>query len=140
MEPITVNSNSRQSKFYRVSGDSTQNRGVLPDVTFPSLYDPSEVGESALDKAMPWDRIPTIQHRLYYDIQPVLPSLQAKHDQRVKTAADFIYVQQQIALADEMRKHTQLSLTKRCAKRIDDSKAKRLEIEISAASPKVKSR
>ncbi|MDB6059913.1 MAG: peptidase, partial [Verrucomicrobiaceae bacterium] len=41
-----------ESKFYRISGDSTQNRGVLPDVAFPSLYDPKEVGESSLDKAM----------------------------------------------------------------------------------------
>lgn len=119
-----------QSKFYRVSGDSTQNRGVIPDITFPSLYDQSEVGESALDKAMPWDRIPAIQHRLYFDIQPALGTLQAKHDQRVKTDPDFIFVQQQIALADEMRKHMQLSLNETVRKKeIDDAKAKRLELE-----------
>lgn len=119
-----------QSKFYRVSGDSTQNRGVLPDITFPSLYDTTEVGESALDKAMPWDRISTIQHRLYFDIQPVLASLQSKHDQRVKTDPDFLYVQQQIALAEEMRKHTQLSLNEAARKKeLDDSKAKRLDME-----------
>ena len=119
-----------QSKFYRVSGDSTQNRGVLPDVTFPSLYDPSEVGESALDKAMPWDRIATIQHRVYFDIQPVLPSLQTKHDQREKTDPDFIYFHQQIALSEEMRKHKQLSLNEAVRKKeIDDDKAKRLDME-----------
>ena len=119
-----------QSKFYRVSGDSTQNRGVIPDVTFPSIYDVSEVGESALDKAMPWDRIPAIQHRVYFDIQPVLPSLQAKHDQRVKTDPDFVFVQQQISMADEVRKHVQLSLNETVRKKeIDEAKAKRLDIE-----------
>ncbi|MFT3930880.1 MAG: carboxy terminal-processing peptidase [Spongiibacteraceae bacterium] len=119
-----------QSKFYRVSGDSTQNRGVLPDVTFPSLYDTTEVGESALDKAMPWDRIPAIQHRVYFDIQPILPSLQSKHDQRVKTDPDFVFVQQQITMADGLRKHSQLSLNEAVRKKeIDENKAKRLEAE-----------
>lgn len=126
-----------QSKFYRVSGDSTQNRGVLPDISFPSLYDPKEVGESALDKAMPWDRIPAIQHKVYYDIQPALPSLQAKHEQRVKSDPDFIYLQAQLALADEARKHTQLSLNETARKKeIADDKAKRLELENQRRSAK----
>ncbi len=119
-----------QSKFYRVSGDSTQNRGVIPDVSFPSLYDIAEVGESALDKAMPWDRIPPIQHRIYFDIQPLLPTLQTKHDQRVKTDPDFVFMQQQIGMAEEVRKQTQLSLNEAVRKKeIDDAKAKRLEFE-----------
>lgn len=119
-----------QSKFYRVSGDSTQNRGVIPDITFPSLYDANEVGESALDKAMPWDRIPAIQHRVYFDIQPMLSSLQNKHEQRVKSDPDFVFVQQQISLAEELRKHTQLSLNETARKKeITDDKAKRLDME-----------
>ena len=119
-----------QSKFYRISGDSTQNRGVIPDITFPSLYDPTEVGESSLPKAMPWDHIRPIQHRLYYDFQPLLASLQAKHDGRVKTDPDFIYVEEQIKLADEMRKHTKLSLNEAVRrKEIDEDKAKRLAME-----------
>jgi carboxyl-terminal processing protease len=119
-----------QSKFYRISGDSTQNRGVIPDITFPSLYDQNEVGESALEKAMPWDRIAPIQHRVYFDIQPALSNLQSKHDQRVKTDPDFLFVEQQIALADALRKHTQLSLNEAVRKKeIDDNKAKRLEME-----------
>ncbi len=126
-----------QSKFYRISGDSTQNRGVIPDVTFPSLYDPKEVGESALDKAMPWDRIPSLQHRLYFDIQPALASLQAKHDERVKTDPDFMYVEEQIALADDMRKQTELPLNEAVRKKeIDDDKAKRLEMENQRRSAK----
>ncbi|MDP5071622.1 MAG: S41 family peptidase, partial [Congregibacter sp.] len=43
-----------ESKFYRISGDSTQHRGVVPDIAFPSLYDPEEIGESALDNALDW--------------------------------------------------------------------------------------
>jgi carboxyl-terminal processing protease len=119
-----------ESKFYRISGDSTQNRGVLPDITFPSLYDPKDVGESALDKAMIWDRIPAVQHKVYFDIQPVLQGLQAKHDARAKTDPEFIFLQGQLALVDEARKHTQLSLNEAVRRReMNDDKAKRLELE-----------
>ena len=119
-----------QSKFYRISGESTQHRGVLPDVPFPSLYDPKEVGESALDKALPWDRIAPVQHKIYFDIQQVLPSLLAKHEERVKTDPDFIFLRAQLATADEMRKHTQLSLNEAVRKReMAEEKAKSLELE-----------
>jgi carboxyl-terminal processing protease len=119
-----------QSKFYRISGESTQHRGVLPDVPFPSLYDTKEVGESALDKALPWDRIAPVQHKIYFDIKEVLPSLLAKHEERVKSDPDFIFLRAQLATADEVRKHTQLSLNETVRKReMAEEKAKSLELE-----------
>lgn len=119
-----------QSKFYRISGDSTQHRGVLPDIAFPSLYDPKEVGESALEHAMPWDRISPMQHKIYYDLQPVLPTLKSKHEQRVKTDPDFVFLQAQLALADEARKLNRVSLNEATRTReMAEDKAKRLELE-----------
>ena len=50
-------------KFYRVTGESTQHRGVEPDVTLPSQIDLEEFGESALEGALPWDRIPGVPFR-----------------------------------------------------------------------------
>ena len=44
-----------ESKFYRISGDSTQNRGVIPDIAFPPLYNKEDIGESVLDNALHWD-------------------------------------------------------------------------------------
>src|SRR5690606_1831903 len=44
-------------KYYRVTGDSTQHRGVIPDIQLPSRVDPEAVGESNRDTALPWDRI-----------------------------------------------------------------------------------
>lgn len=126
-----------QSKFYRISGESTQHRGVLPDVPFPSLYDPKEVGESALDKAMPWDRIAPVQHRVYFDIQQGLPGILAKHEERVKTDPDFIFLRAQLAAADEARKHTQLSLNEAVRKReMAEEKAKALDLENKRRSAK----
>ena len=46
-----------ESKFYRVSGESTQHRGVVPDIIFPMVYDQAKVGESSLEHALPWDTI-----------------------------------------------------------------------------------
>ena len=52
-----------QAKFYRVSGQSTQHQGVLPDVEFPEVYDTDKIGESSLEDAMPWDEIkPAVYH------------------------------------------------------------------------------
>ncbi|NMM49271.1 carboxy terminal-processing peptidase [Marinigracilibium pacificum] len=46
-----------QAKYYRISGNSTQNKGVIPDIEFPSVYDYSKFGESSLDNSLPWDEI-----------------------------------------------------------------------------------
>jgi len=46
------------AKFYRVFWQSTQNRGVVPDITYPSLLDTTEIGESYLPRALPWDTHP----------------------------------------------------------------------------------
>ncbi|MFU8815267.1 MAG: S41 family peptidase, partial [Pseudomonadales bacterium] len=45
------------AKFYRISGQSTQHQGVIPDIEFPEMYDVERIGESALGDAMPWDMI-----------------------------------------------------------------------------------
>jgi carboxyl-terminal processing protease len=79
---------------------------------------------------MPWDRIAPVQHKIYFDIQQVLPSLLAKHEDRVKADPDFIFLRAQLAAADEMRKHTQLSLNEAVRKReMAEEKAKSLELE-----------
>src|SRR5258706_3885023 len=51
-------------KFYRVTGESTQHRGVEPDVPLASPLDTKEIGESALESALPWDRIAGVPFRM----------------------------------------------------------------------------
>ena len=67
-----------ESKFYRISGESTQHRGVVPDVEFPSIYDTEEIGESALDHALNWDQISPIRHSNYGELSTVLPAIQSQ--------------------------------------------------------------
>lgn len=99
-----------ESKFYRVSGDSTQHRGVIPDITFPELYDPEQVGESALDAALGWDTIHEINHIHYYPVQDSLPKLRQRHTERTKDDPDFVYLREQIELLNENRNRTLVSL------------------------------
>src|SRR5699024_7868358 len=51
-----------RAKFYRITGASTQIRGVVPDIHFPPLVNPDEIGEGTLPHALPWDHIDSIPH------------------------------------------------------------------------------
>ena len=64
-----------ESKFYRVSGASTQHRGVVPDVFMPNQIDNEEVGESTYNTALPWDQIRPASHESYYDFSQIIPSV-----------------------------------------------------------------
>jgi carboxyl-terminal processing protease len=119
-----------ESKFYRISGESTQNRGILPDIVFPAVYDAGSVGESALEHALPWDRITPIRHRIYFDLQSALPQLMQEHQQRVRNDPDFVYLQKELELGEAARKQTRLSLNEAVRKReLADEQAQRLSLE-----------
>ena len=104
-----------QAKFYRVSGDSTQHRGVIPDIELPSLVNTKELGESSYDNALPWDQIHPAPHDVYNNIAAFLPSLKPAHNERVKADPELVYVQQQAAFYDELnsKKTVSLKLTTR---------------------------
>ncbi|MEE8058101.1 MAG: carboxy terminal-processing peptidase [Pseudomonadales bacterium] len=92
-----------ESKFYRISGESTQHRGVIPDILFPALYDKEKVGESSLDNALSWDHINPVPHHRYFDIPAILPELKIKHAQRIKDDPDFIFLNEQLILLEHAR-------------------------------------
>lgn len=106
-----------RSKFYRISGASTQHRGVLPDIDFPDIYDAYEdIGESSLDGALPWDTVRPVEYRPYHSIQAMLPELKELHDQRVQDSPDFIYLMDQIERTRELRGRETLSLNEAVVK------------------------
>lgn len=127
------------AKFYRVSGQSTQHQGVLPDVTFPELYDTEQIGESSLDDAMPWDMISPAVYDQSNDIQPLFSELQRLHDARVVDNVDFNYFRAISKKSKEASARTHVSLNE--AKRRTE-KAKddlwRLELENSLRADKGK--
>lgn len=106
-----------RSKFYRISGASTQHRGVMPDILFPDRYSAiEEMGESNLDGALPWDTVRPVEYRTYYPIKNILTDLQVKHDERVASDPDFIYLAEQIERSRELRERTTLSLNEQVVK------------------------
>jgi carboxyl-terminal processing protease len=119
-----------ESKFYRISGDSTQHRGVIPDIVYPSLFDPEEIGESALDNALAWDQIAPARFNRYHDYGAILPMLATLHEKRAANDPDYLYLQDRVAIAQEARKITALPLQEagRLAMR-DDQESKALVIE-----------
>ncbi|WP_049722265.1 carboxy terminal-processing peptidase [Gilvimarinus polysaccharolyticus] len=119
-----------ESKFYRVSGDSTQHRGVVPDIALPDMIDPDEVGESSYDYALPWDNIHEVKHDHYYDLATLLPSIQKEHDERVKSDPDFIFLNKQQVLIDQYSNRTRVSLNEKTRRQEkNDNEQKLLNIE-----------
>ena len=72
-------------KFYRVSGGSTQHKGVEPDVKLPSALDPKQYGESANLSALPWDVIGAASFQKTLDVNDkIIASLNKSYNERVK--------------------------------------------------------
>jgi carboxyl-terminal processing protease len=97
-------------KYYRITGESTQDRGVTPDIALPSLIDANEVGESTRDRALPWDHIEPATFRAEGDLKSVAASLEKLHEDRTANSADFRYLHDDIAALDAMRGQKTLSL------------------------------
>lgn len=77
------------AKYYRITGGSTQNKGVVPDIEFPSAYSAKEFGESSQPSALPWDQIQSAQFTRYGDIPKYLTELRKRHEARIKNDPDF---------------------------------------------------
>jgi carboxyl-terminal processing protease len=93
--------NLTMAKFYRVAGSSTQHKGVLPDVVFPSVYPMDKIGEDTEPSALPWDVIASSSFKPVSNLTTVKPGLIKNSEQRVANSLDFKYLKQDIA---EMKK------------------------------------
>ncbi|SEJ39742.1 MULTISPECIES: carboxy terminal-processing peptidase [unclassified Pseudomonas] len=98
------------AKFYRVSGQSTQHQGVLPDIAYPSIIDTKEIGESALPEAMTYDTIKPAIKPAVDPFKPFLAQLQSRHDVRSAKDAEFVFVEQKLALAKQLMSEKTVSL------------------------------
>lgn len=99
-----------QSKFYRVSGGSTQHKGVIPDIEIPSRIDKTRIGEDALDRALPWDQIDAVPHTRYFDFSGIIDELRSRHEDRFATSPEFRLLQQEIDFLKEQRQRKTVSL------------------------------
>lgn len=115
------------AKFYRINGGSTQHRGVLPDISFPSAIDPEDWGESKEENALPWDKIPKAEYEKINELSGNFAYLQSLHNERVKNNTEFNYLLDDIETykAEKDDKVVSLNLAIRKAKR-EERKAKQL--------------
>ncbi|QPH37788.1 carboxy terminal-processing peptidase [Pedobacter endophyticus] len=89
--------NLTMAKFYRVAGSSTQHKGVIPDVTFPSVYPMDKIGEDTEASALPWDVIPSSNFKAVANLAAVKAGLIKNSEQRIANSLDFKYLKQDIA-------------------------------------------
>lgn len=99
-------------KFYRVTGESTQHRGVEPDIPLPSAISLDDVGESSLEAALPWDRIPGVPYQAWRQPQamPTVAQLTKDEAARGQKDADFRWLVADIGAIETLRKQKSLSL------------------------------
>ncbi len=111
MEPLTPGRvKYTQAKFYRINGDSTQNRGIIPDIVFPTIIDQDEIGESSLPQTLAWDQIQPANYNRLADMAPTIHYLDLLHEQRIKQNPDFQYLNDRVIFLEEAREKTVASL------------------------------
>ncbi|HEX4023674.1 MAG TPA: carboxy terminal-processing peptidase [Steroidobacteraceae bacterium] len=97
-------------KFYRVTGESTQLRGVTPDLMLPSPISLTDVGESVMDNALPWDRIASVPFRALPPFGSLVQTLAAEQSERAMHNSDYQWLLASLAVLDEARQEKTLSL------------------------------
>ena len=119
-----------QAKFYRVSGQSTQHQGVIPDIEFPELYDQEKIGESTLTDALPWDVIRPTRFRREQSLAPMISMLDVRHQSRIENDPEFAYLNDLVSRNREQSDRTHISLNEaqRRQEKADDE-AWRVDLE-----------
>ncbi len=96
------------AKFYRINGGSTQHKGVVPDIAFPSAVEHLDTGESLEKNALPWDNIKSADYQPVSDLQGIIKRLTVQHKKRIKNEAEFNYLLDDI---EEYRKEKEVTVT-----------------------------
>jgi len=127
------------AKFYRITGSSTQLRGVTPDISFPSVYRDGEVGEEAEPNTMAWSEIAPASFSPYGSVNDkLLAELRKRHEQRMKTDEELKEYVTDIADLKQRRANKMISLNEavRKAERDELEKKRLAKQKKTAIKPK----
>jgi carboxyl-terminal processing protease len=120
--------NLTMAKFYRVNGSSTQHKGVMPDIVFPSIYPLDKIGEDTEASALPWDVIPRSNFTPVADLSPLKTQLVNRHKERMEKSVDYKQLVEDIAEMQKRDKESSIILNQAKLKAERDSlEAKSLE-------------
>jgi len=101
-----------QAKFYRISGESTQHQGVIPDISYPASYDSESIGESTLDEPLPWDEIHPAEFRTKANLTTYVPELRHRHQDRTKENVEFDYLSDALDYRKKRSKEKTITLNR----------------------------
>jgi len=115
-------------KFYRINGESTQLKGVVPDVVLPSVNNYAEIGEASLPNALPWDTIPSTKYELVNQItKPMVDDLKNRSTTRISVDKDFAYVLEEIERFKKAQAEKTISLNEKQRVKEKEEAKKRIE-------------
>lgn len=117
------------AKFYRISGKSTQNLGIIPDLRYPQTYKIEDTGESSLDGALPWDATIRAFYNSYPELGNINKKLKLLYQRRSVKDFGLKYLNKRVEMISELNSQTPISLN------LNDRKARKkryeqLELEI----------
>jgi carboxyl-terminal processing protease len=104
------------AKFYRISGGSTQFRGVIPDIEFPSIYADKEYGEDASEFALPYDEIKPQNYSVQGNAKSRLSQLKKSHEMRMLTSTNYKFLIEDIQNVNEVRNKQYVTLNEQTYK------------------------
>lgn len=104
------------AQFFRVNGGSTQNKGVVPDIRFPSAGDPQEYGERSLPNALPWTSIDSARYERVGDLSRMVAVADNRYQARASTDEEFAWLMADINEFNENSDRTEVSLLEALAR------------------------
>ena len=120
------------SKFYRPSGNSTQLRGVRPDIVLPSITDNPEISESGMKNPMPWDAV-TARSMAHFDlVQPYVATLRDESGARLAGDPEFQWLREDLAVIARNRETKSISLNEAERRREKDENEARSKAHTAA--------
>jgi len=108
--PVLGQINLTMAKFYRVSGSSTQHKGVIPDISFPSIYPLDKIGEDTEPSALPFDMVNPSAYTTVYDLNAVKGNLIKSHEKRMAKSLDYKMLKEDIAEGKKRESETSVTL------------------------------
>ena len=122
--------NLTMAKFYRVNGSTTQHKGVVPDIEFPTVFPKDKYGESSEPRALPWDTIPPSKYTPVTNLEDIKRKLISIHKERMKTSLGYQNLQEDIAEFAKREAETSITLNEvQLKKERDEQEAKALQRE-----------
>ena len=122
--------NLTMAKFYRVNGSSTQNKGVVPDIEFPTVFPKDKYGESSEPRALPWDTIAPSKFVQVTNLEDIKRKLIALHNERMKTSLGYKNLLEDIEEFAKRDAETSITLNEeQLKKERDEQEAKALQRE-----------